>query len=65
MNPKKAKILLRENKVYPIKVIHFSSKQVTLQESEKVFVTVLVEDVEFDYSGMDKNAIEEFRNKFL
>lgn len=65
MNPKKAKILLRENKVYPIQMIHFSSKQVTLQESEKVFVTVSVKDVEFDFSGMDKNTIKEFRNKFL
>ncbi|MEG9429939.1 MAG: hypothetical protein VZQ61_03330 [Christensenellaceae bacterium] len=64
MNPKKAKLLLGKNKVFDIKTIHFSTKQVTLQESEKVFNTVSISDVEFDFSGMSQKEILEFKSRF-
>ena len=64
MNPKKAKLLLERNKFYPIKAIHFSTKQVTLQESDKVYNTVSISDVEFDFSNMTQKEVSDFKAKF-
>ncbi len=64
MYPKVARLLLGRNKCYPVKVFHFSTKQVTLQESDKVYNTVSIFDVEFDYSEMSQKEILEFRSKF-
>ena len=64
MNPKKAKLLLERNKFYPIKTIHFSTKQVTLQESDKVYNTVSISDVEFDFSNMTQKEVSDFKAKF-
>ena len=64
MNPKKAKLLLESNKFYPIKIIHFSTKQVTLQESDKVYNTVSISDVEFDFSNMTQKEVSDFKAKF-
>ena len=43
-----AKVLLN-NKIYPIYKINYETNQVTLKESEKVFLTVLLKDIEFIY----------------
>ena len=64
MNPKVAKLLIGKNKVYPIKTIHFSTKQVTLQESDKVYNTVSIPDVEFDFSNMSQKEVSDFKAKF-
>jgi len=49
--PRYAKLLIRDNICYPVVNIHFESNQVTLQENEKVFNTVNLKNVEFDFSG--------------
>lgn len=59
MQPKFAK-LLSTNEKFPIKAIHYSTKQVTLQENSKVFNTVGFRSVEFDFSNMSSNEINEF-----
>lgn len=41
--------LLGRNRIYPIYKINYETKQVTLKESEKVFLTVLWKDVEIIY----------------
>ena len=41
-----AKVLLN-NKIYLIYKINYKTEQVTLKESKKVFLTVLLKDVEF------------------
>lgn len=38
-NIKYAKVLLGRNRIYPIYKINYETKQVTLKESEKVFLT--------------------------
>lgn len=43
-----AKVLLN-NKIYPIYKINYETNQVILKESEKVFLTVLLKDIEFIY----------------
>lgn len=43
-----AKVLLN-NKIYPIYKINYDTNQVILKESEKVFLTVLLKDIEFIY----------------
>lgn len=59
MQPNFAK-LLSTNETFPIKAIHYSTKQVTLQESEKVFNTVSFRSVEFDFSNMSSDEIKNF-----
>lgn len=48
-NIKYAKVLLGRNKIYPIYKINYETKQVTLKESEKAFLTVLWKDAEMIY----------------
>lgn len=62
--PKYAELLIRDGRKYPIAVIHFNSKQVTLQESEKVYNTVNAENVKFDFSDFTKKEKEEFCRNF-
>lgn len=53
INIKYAKVLLGRNKIYPIYKINYETKQVTLKESEKVFLTVLWKDVEMIYDRFE------------
>lgn len=62
--PKRALLLLDKNCIYPVDVIHFETKQVTLKESEKVFNTVSINNVLFDYSDLTKAEIEIFKQSF-
>lgn len=52
-NIKYAKVLLGRNKIYPIYKINYETKQVTLKENEKVFLTVLWKDVEMIYDRFE------------
>lgn len=63
--PQKALLLLGRNKSYPIVAIHFDTKQVTLKESDKVYNTVSIKDVIFDYTGLNESEIKDFQNRFL
>lgn len=49
--PQYAKLLLDKNVIYPIVNYHFRTRQVTLKEKEKVYNTVDIQNVEFDFSG--------------
>lgn len=62
--PKYAKLLLNSNTIYPIVKVHFQSAQVTLQETPKVFNTVSIKDVEFDFSDFSDIDIRTFFNMF-
>lgn len=42
-----AKVLLNNNRVYSIHKINYETNQITLKESEKIFLTVFLKDVEF------------------
>lgn len=48
IKPKFAKVLLN-NKIYSIHRINYKTKQITLRESRKVFLTVLLKDVDLIY----------------
>lgn len=63
--PRYAKLLIRDNACYPIVNIHFETNQVTLQENEKVFNTVCIKSVEFDYSDFSMEEKVEFCKKLL
>lgn len=62
--PKKA-ILLSINQEFPIDVIHYRTGQITLKEKEKVYNTVSIKNVRFDYSDFSESEIRTFQNKFL
>ncbi|MBQ3495249.1 MAG: hypothetical protein IJA76_00985 [Clostridia bacterium] len=62
--PQYAKLLIRDNKCFRIARIHYDSNQVTLQESEKVYNTVSIKNVVFDFSGFTEIEKEEFFRKF-
>lgn len=62
--PNRALLLLERNQIYPIDVIHFDTCQVTLKESEKVYNTVSVNNVIFDYSGFSIDEINMFQKSF-
>lgn len=47
VKPKFAKVLLNNNKVYSIHKINYETNQITLKESEIIFLTVFLKDVEF------------------
>lgn len=55
--------LLRNNEVYPIEVIHYATKQVTLAEKPKVSNTVSFSLVEFDFSNMSQTEIANFKSR--
>lgn len=59
--PTHAILLLGKNIKYPIKKIHYDTKQVTLREKPKVYNTVSVSDVVFDFSCFTDNEIKEFK----
>lgn len=63
--PKYAKLLIREGICFPVIKIHFETKQVTLQEKEKVFNTVSIKNVDFDFSDFTVQEKEEFCRNFL
>ena len=48
--PQYAKLLIRDNECFRIARIHYATNQVTLQESEKVYNTVSIKNVAFDFS---------------
>jgi len=62
--PQKAKLLLGLNKTFSVARIHYDTKLVTLQESEKVFNTVSIENVVFDFSDFTREEIAVFMKKF-
>ncbi len=58
--PRYAKLRIRNNICYPVVLIHFETNQVTLRENEKVFNTVNINDVEFDFSDLSNEEKVEF-----
>ena len=62
--PQYAKLLIRDNEYFRIARIHYASKQVTLQETEKVYNTVSIKNIAFDFSGFSEKEKEEFCRKF-
>lgn len=62
--PQYAKLLIRNNAYLKIARIHYASNQVTLQESKKVYNTVNIKNVAFDFSGFTEQEKEEFCRKF-
>lgn len=62
--PQSAFLLLGRNCEYIIEKIHFDTKQVMLKENEKVFNTVSVKNVRFNYAGFSDSEIEGFLNTF-
>ena len=62
--PQYAKLLIRDNERFRIARIHYASSQVTLQESEKVYNTVSIKNVSFDFSGFTEKEKEEFCRNF-
>ncbi|WP_300939663.1 hypothetical protein [Bacteroides acidifaciens] len=63
--PTHAKLLLGQNCKYPIEKIHFKTQQVTLRESEKVYNTVSIKSVEFDFSDFTEAEIMDFQGSFI
>lgn len=63
--PTHAKLLLGRNCKYPIEKIHFKTQQVTLRESEKVYNTVSIKNVEFDFSDFTEAEIMDFQRSFI
>lgn len=59
--PTHAILLLGKNIKYPIEKIHYDTKQVTLCEKPKVYNTVSVGDVVFDFSCFTDNEIKKFK----
>lgn len=62
--PTYAILLLGRNCIYPVDKIWFKTKQVTLKEGEKLYNTVSVENVEFDFSDFTEDEIVEFKKAF-
>jgi len=62
--PTSATLLLGRNCEYPIDTIHFNTRQITLKESEKVYNTVSIKNVIFNYSGFSDDEIRAFQNAF-
>ena len=60
--PQHATLMLGRNCKYPIETVHFATKLVTLKENEKVFNTVSVHDVRFDYTNFTEAEIKRFQN---
>ena len=62
--PAKAKLLIRYNQEYLIENVHFKTNLITLKEREKVYNTVSVRNVEFDFSDFSTEEIVTFWRKF-
>lgn len=60
--PQFARLLLGVNEKFQIQNLHFDTNQVTLKENDKVFNTVSLKYVLFDYSGFTKEQVIEFEN---
>ena len=63
--PANAKLFLGRYRTFPIEKIHYKTQQVTLRESEKVYNTVSIKNVEFDFSDFTKAEIIEFQRLFV
>lgn len=63
--PTRCFVKLGRNEYYPIVKIHYNTKQVTVQERAypNVYNTVSFNDVDFDLSNMNNEAIVEFLDK--
>ena len=59
--PQYAFLLLGRNCKYPIETINFATKLVTLKESNKVYNTVSIHNVKFDYTNFTNVEIKEFQ----
>ena len=59
-SPRCAKLLIRNRICYPVVKIHFETNQVTLRENEKVFNTVDINNVEFDFGDFSNEEKIEF-----
>lgn len=62
--PQYARLLIRDGIRLPISKIHFDTNQVTLQEKEKVYNTVSINNVEFDFSDFSIKEKEVFCRMF-
>ena len=62
--PKKAKLLIRSNQECLIEAIHFKTQLITLKEREKVYNTVSLKNVAFDFSNFTTEEIVTFWRKF-
>ena len=62
--PKKAKLIIRSNQEYSIVNIHFKTQLITLKEREKVYNTVSIKNVEFDFSDFTQEEFVNFWRKF-
>ena len=62
--PTNAKLFLGRNRTFPIEKIHYKTQQVTLRESEKVYNTVSIKNVEFDFSDFTDAEIMDFQRLF-
>lgn len=60
--PKYATLLLDRNEKFRVFDVHFNTRQVTLQENAKVFNTVSIDNVIFDFEDMSREDIENFEN---
>lgn len=63
-SPRYAKLRINNNICYPVVRIHFETNQVTLKEKEKVFNTVNINNVEFDFSDLSNEEKVEFCKYF-
>ena len=62
--PRRAKILIQSNHIYPIIKIHFRTGLVTVKESDRVYNTVSIKNVTFDFSDFSEEEIMAFWSKF-
>ena len=59
--PKSAVLLLGRDREYPVEKIHFNTGLVTIKESEKVYNTVSIKNVDFNYTGLSEEEIRSFQ----
>lgn len=62
--PRKAKLLINDNREYEVDQVHFKTGQITLKESDKVYNTVSVYNVAFNYDEFSAFEIRMFENAF-
>ena len=63
--PQYAELLIKDKKRFLIVKIHYDSRQVPLKETEKVYNTVRIADVDFDFADFTEKEKEEFCRKFV
>ena len=62
--PQKARMLLHDGEILPIVSINYDAKLVTVHDKEnKQMITADFYSVQFQYDGMTKKEIEEFKQK--